>query len=85
MIVASKDISDRMDGDGTQEGDTHNMVHTISTVVWIAMVLLAILVLGGSVWYFTRDKKPKGTPVENKSLVKNGEEIGKSLFKNLRY
>jgi hypothetical protein len=82
VIVASKDISDRTEG----EPSTHDMVHTISAVMWIAIGLLACLVAGGSLWYFVlRKKKPESTPEEGAPFFDKRKEAEPSGFKNLRY
>jgi hypothetical protein len=97
VIVASKDISDRTEGDSTQGGKTHDMVHGINTVMLIAIVLLGILSLGGLYYlykYLTGGETPgdklkkmrdKNLAPESETTPLKAEDGNVAQFKNLRY
>jgi len=95
VIVASKDISDKTEGDITDQ-HIHDDVETITTVMWIAVVLLGIFSVGGLYYlykYLTGGETPgdklkkmrekKLDEEEKKALLEKG--VGDASFKNLRY
>jgi hypothetical protein len=92
VIVASKDISDRTEGDITDK-HLHDDVEGLSTLLIVVLVAACFTAVGIgfylSPFYTTCTNmckgKPEGTPVENKSLVDRGKEAAPSGFKNLRY
>lgn len=89
VIVASKDISDKTEGDDTQEGETHDMVHTIEVVaivVLVVMILSLLAYVGG--WFNMCKSKPEGTDDEKESMLgKASKKVPRfdDSFKNLRY
>ena len=93
VIVASKDISDRTEGDITDK-HVHDDVQGLSGLLVVALIASVIAAIGAVFYLFITctkmgSGKPEGSEEETTGLVvkaaEKGEESEGSGFKNLRY
>jgi len=90
ILPASKEISDRHEGSDDQEGETHNMVHQMTTVMWIVLGLVLVTFLVAVYVYRKKlmnmcctGKDEKGSAAEKERLTPNS--LTQPRFSNLRY